>query len=76
MASGLVRKAGVAPGKILMSGPNPSRLQELADRHGLATTTDNRLACNRASTIVLAVKPQSLPKAAIDLKGSIPKECW
>ena len=75
MASGLVRKAGVAPAKILMSGPNAARLQELADRHGLATTTDNRQAVQSAGTIVLAVKPQSLPKAAVDLKGSIPKEC-
>jgi pyrroline-5-carboxylate reductase len=75
MASGLMRKAGVAPGKILMSGPNPARLQELADRHGLATTTDNRSAVQGASTIVLAVKPQSLPKAAADLKGNVSKEC-
>jgi len=75
MASGLVRKAGVAPGQILMSGPNSSRLQELADRHGLATTTDKRRAVQSASTIVLAVKPQSLPRAALDLKGNVPKEC-
>jgi pyrroline-5-carboxylate reductase len=75
MASGLTRKAGVAPGKILMSGPNPARLRELADRHGLATTTDNRTAVREASTIVLAVKPQSLPKAAADLKGNVPEGC-
>ncbi|MCJ7512245.1 MAG: pyrroline-5-carboxylate reductase [Anaerolineales bacterium] len=74
MATGLVRKAGVAPGQILMSGPNPARLQELADRYGLATTTDNRSAVQAASTIVLSVKPQTLPKAAADLKGRIPKD--
>ena len=75
LASGLVRQAGVAPGGILMSGPNPERLQELADRYGLATTTDNRAAAQAASTIVLAVKPQSLSRAAADLKGAIAKEC-
>jgi pyrroline-5-carboxylate reductase len=74
LATGLMRKAGVAPGKILMSGPNPVRLQELADRFGLATTTDNRSAVRSASTIVLSIKPQTLPKAAADLKGQIPAD--
>jgi hypothetical protein len=56
-----------------MSGPNPVRLQELAERHGVSTTSDNRAAAQSAPTIVLSVKPQSLVKVASELRGAVPK---
>jgi pyrroline-5-carboxylate reductase len=73
LATGLIRTAGVGPEEILMSGPNPVRLQELAERHGVSTTSDNRAAAQSAPTIVLSVKPQSLVKVASELRGAVPK---
>ncbi len=73
MATGLIERAGVGPGRILMSGPRPDRLQELADRYGVATTTDNRSAVGEADVVVLSVKPQTLGAVLQELHGAIPQ---
>ena len=72
MAASLLDRGGLSPGQLLMSGPRANRLQELADRYGLATATDNRAAVGQAEVVVLSVKPQSLPQALADLRGAIP----
>jgi pyrroline-5-carboxylate reductase len=70
--TGLLEKAIVVPGQVLMSGPTTGRLQELADRYTVGTTTDNRAAVSQASVVVLSVKPQSLERAARSIEGAIP----
>jgi pyrroline-5-carboxylate reductase len=70
--TGLLEKSMVGPEQVLMSGPTTARLQELADRYGVATTTDNRAAVQRASVVVLSVKPQTLERAARSVEGAIP----
>jgi pyrroline-5-carboxylate reductase len=70
--TGLLEKSMVDPEQVLMSGPTTARLQELADRYGVATTTDNRAAVQRASVVVLSVKPQTLERAARSVEGAIP----
>lgn len=72
MAASLLDRGGLSPGQLLMSGPRPNRLQELADRYGLATATDNRAAVEQAEVVVLSVKPQSLPQALAGLRDAIP----
>lgn len=74
MAAGLIKKAGLGPGQILMSGPRAARLQELTDRYGVATTTDNHGAVSGATVVVLSVKPQTLPVILEELSGAIPAE--
>ncbi len=76
MAASLLDRGGLAPGQLLMSGPRPNRLQELADRFGLATATDNRAAVEKAEVVVLSVKPQSLPQALAGLRGAIPEKAF
>ncbi len=74
MVTGLLEKQVVGPGQILMSGPRPARLQELADRYGVATTTDNRGAAAQAQVVVLSVKPQTLDEVLQELHGGVPQD--
>lgn len=74
MATSLVKRGGLAPGKILMSGPQSTRLKLLSDRHGFATTTDNIAAAADADVIVLSVKPQSLDDVLLEMEGAVPEE--
>ncbi len=74
MATGLIEKKVVPPGQILMSGPGAARLQELSDRFGVGSTTDNRAAVAEASVVIVSVKPQSVAEVISDLKGAVPQD--
>jgi pyrroline-5-carboxylate reductase len=74
MATGLIQKAGIDAGEITFSGPRPKRLQELSERYGSRTETDNRKAVEGAEVVVLSVKPQMAPDVADELRGAIPGE--
>lgn len=63
MIAGLLRQGLVAPEAIVAAGPRPERLDALARRYGIRTTTDNAAAVAQADLVVLAVKPQQLDKA-------------
>ncbi len=72
MATGLISKAGVAADRITFSGPRPKRLEELSERYGSRSATDNRKAVEGAEVVVLSVKPQMAPDVADELNGAIP----
>jgi pyrroline-5-carboxylate reductase len=72
MATGLLNKAGFPADRITFSGPRPKRLEELAERYGARTATDNRQAVEGAEVVVLSVKPQMAPDVADELNGAIP----
>jgi len=72
MATGLIQKAEVGADQITFSGPRPKRLEELAERYGTRTATDNRSAVDGAQVVVLSVKPQMAPDVADGLSGAIP----
>ena len=59
---GLVRGNHVAPTQIVASGPRRERLAELAAAYGIDVTVDNASVAERASVVVLSVKPQILDK--------------
>ncbi len=59
---GLVRGNHVAATRILASAPRRERLAELAAAYGIDVTTDNASVAERASVVVLSVKPQILDK--------------
>ncbi len=71
MISGLLARAVTPPDRIWASGPRPERAEELRARHGVRATTDNLEAVANADIVVLAVKPQSLPKVLRQLKPGI-----
>ncbi len=72
MLVGLLDRAGVPPERIRMAGPRAERLEELAARHKIAITTDNRAAVADADIVVISVKPQSLGPVMTQLRGAIP----
>ncbi len=74
MASSLLERGGFQGDQLTMSGPRPRRLQDLAQKYGVHTTTDNREAVQQADAVVLTLKPQTLPEALADLRGAIPKD--
>jgi pyrroline-5-carboxylate reductase len=72
LLSALLARAGVAAEDLTVGGPRPERLRELTEIYGVATSTDNRAAVERAEAVVLSVKPQTLPLVLDGLSGAIP----
>ena len=72
MVGGLLQKQVIAASGIVLSGPRPNRLEELASEYNVRTTTDNLEAVQGADVIVLSVKPQSLPEVTEELQGAVP----
>jgi pyrroline-5-carboxylate reductase len=71
MIKGLLRQSLVTPGQIVASGPRPERGQQLYDRYGVRTTTDNVEAASGADIVVLSTKPQVLCSVLEELSGHV-----
>ena len=79
MIAGLLRKKLVSPDNIVGSHPRLTRREELHVKYGIEMFEYNREAALAAapdasatgSMLILAVKPQRLPKVLDELKGSI-----
>ncbi|MCX7681089.1 MAG: pyrroline-5-carboxylate reductase [Anaerolineae bacterium] len=67
----LLRAGEVVPEQIIASDPLVKRCEELRERHGVQTTTDNVAAVQDADIVVLSVKPQVIPKVLPELRGHI-----
>ena len=63
--------AGVAQSDGVMVGePVPPRRDYLIERYGVGVTGDNSVVLAHSDLIVLAIKPQDLPKVYSDIGGS------
>jgi len=71
MIKGLLRQGLVTPEKVIASGPRPERGQELSERYGVRTTTDNVEAASGADVVVLSIKPQVLCPVLEELGGHV-----
>jgi len=79
MIAGLLRKKLISPENIVGSHPRQSRREELHVKYGIEMLEQNREAAlavapdetQTTSLVVIAVKPQRLPKVLSELKGSI-----
>jgi pyrroline-5-carboxylate reductase len=72
MIAGLLRQKLADPKKIIASGPEEDRGEELHKNYGIRVTTDNASAVHEADVIVLSVKPQRLSEVMKGLKGIRP----
>jgi len=61
----------VSPDQIIASEPFEHRRHEVAEAHGIEAVNDNVLVASRADVLVLAVKPQVLPRVLPDLRGRV-----
>jgi pyrroline-5-carboxylate reductase len=58
---------GHSPDSLIAADPDTRTLNNLAQRFGIRTTTDNRVAAEAADIVVLSVKPQLLQTVARQL---------
>jgi pyrroline-5-carboxylate reductase len=71
MIAGLLDEGVLGPGRILASNRRSDRADELLERYGIATTTDNIAVARQADVVVLSVKPQTLAKVLRELHGQV-----
>jgi len=71
MISGIIRCKYAMPDQIIASGTRPNRGQDLQQRYGITSTTDNLAAVQDADAVVLSVKPQHLKTVLPELNGRI-----
>ena len=71
MIRGLLNQELIEPAQVIASGPRPKRGEELRQRYGIRTTTQNREAAEQAHIVVLSVKPQVLPRVLPELRGHL-----
>jgi len=70
MISGLLAKKLVKPSQITATGPRQDRARELHKKYGIVTDTNN-LSAVEAEVVILAAKPQTMPKIIQEIKGKI-----
>ncbi|NJN15656.1 MAG: pyrroline-5-carboxylate reductase [Oscillochloris sp.] len=69
--SGLLRHELVSADQILVSHPREERRRELQSRYRIAVSADNVEAAHWGRVVILAVKPQTLPRVLPPLRGSL-----
>jgi pyrroline-5-carboxylate reductase len=74
MVGGLLNSRTVDAKAITASDPHKDRTQDLADRFGIATTSENLAAARNVDIVVLSVKPQMLRFVFRDLCGKLRKD--
>ncbi len=71
MLSAILDKGLSSPPDISVSDIDDARLKHLAQKYGVAVTSNNRLAVDRGEVVVLAIKPQNLVEVMTELKGQL-----
>ena len=74
MIKGLITQASLPPQQIVASDTRPERGVELEQKYGVCHTTDNLVAVNGATIVVLSVKPQVLHDVLKQLAGHVAPE--
>ena len=73
MIVGLLREKLASPENLHASDPREDRGEELRQKYGVRTFTDNRAAVKDADVVVLSIKPQRLSAVLKGLEGRIPE---
>ncbi|MBM95467.1 MAG: pyrroline-5-carboxylate reductase [Oceanospirillaceae bacterium] len=71
---GLVSGGETQPDLIHVSDPNQAQLDELSEKTGVSTTTDNLAAITSADVVILAVKPQVMKDVLQPLKATLEEQ--
>ncbi|NJP07507.1 MAG: pyrroline-5-carboxylate reductase [Chloroflexaceae bacterium] len=72
--SGLLRQQLIAVEHLRATEPRAERRHEIHQRYGIRVDDDNAAAVQQSQVIVLAVKPQVLPRVLPPLQGLIPPD--
>ncbi|MFH0913708.1 MAG: pyrroline-5-carboxylate reductase [Chloroflexota bacterium] len=71
MLSAILTKNLATLRTVTVSDASEARRNLLREKYKVDVTADNRAAVSRGDTIILAVKPQSLPEVLTQLKGAL-----
>lgn len=71
MIAGLLKGEDVGAERIIASHPRPERREELSRVHGIQAVESNLDAVGRADIVVLAIKPQMLPRVGRELAPAL-----
>jgi pyrroline-5-carboxylate reductase len=71
MIRGLLNQKVVTPDQILAADPYVERCAELAERHGIRTTTSNPEAAEGGQVVVLSIKPQLARIVLPEIRGHL-----
>ena len=66
---GMLDGAVAEAGDVIIGEPVPARRDYLAERYGVEAFPDNLLVVRESEMVVMAVKPQDLPKVYYDIAG-------
>jgi pyrroline-5-carboxylate reductase len=69
LLGGLIASDQAKPGNIMCSDIRPQRLQELENRYGIRTTSDNRAVIQSSAIVIFAVKPQIMAEVLKETAG-------
>jgi pyrroline-5-carboxylate reductase len=58
--AGLLRVEQLAPHEVVVTARRADQARRLHERYGVTALTDNRAACDQASTVLVALKPQRM----------------
>lgn len=71
LIGGLLRTGGAQPSLLVATDILPERLEFLASRFGVGTSTDNRSAVEQADIVVLSIEPQLLDAVLAEIRPVI-----
>lgn len=67
----VLSKGLASPADIMVSDVSQPLLKRLKDKYAVGITGDNKTACEEASVIILAIKPQNLAQVSAEIKGTL-----
>ena len=70
IVSGVINKGLVPAGSITCADPYAARCEQMEERYGVKTTTNNKEAIKGSDVVFLSIKPQVLPEVAKSLLGT------
>ena len=71
LLGGLIASGQAEPANITCSDVRPQRLQELKDRYGIQTTSDNNVVIRSSEIAIYAVKPQIMADVLMETAGAL-----
>jgi pyrroline-5-carboxylate reductase len=71
LIAGVISSGWCEPGQVVATARHSERLEVLADRHGIRTTTANAEAVDGAGLVVIAVKPQDIETLLGEISGAV-----
>ena len=74
MIAGLLHRGLLSSSQVVCSHPRAERARELEDRFGVTVVADNAEVARGADILLLAVKPQVLPRVLRQLRGAVGPE--